>query len=195
MLYLAKVYLLCTNKPAALEKLRSKTKIADMVLGSLILITGIYLTTIQPVIENYLIVKIVLVLLSIPIGIMAMKKSSKPLAVVSLLIYFYAFAVAKQDSLTLQKQKFVIPAAVAESEVTRTVDEGKIIFEAKCVLCHGPDGTLMLNGAKDLSVSKLSSVEILEIVSKGKGLMPAFSEELDGKQLKALTIYVEGLRK
>lgn len=196
LLYFAKVYLLYTNKPAALDKLRRKTKIADIILGSLILITGIYLAVIQPVVENYLIVKIVLVLLSIPIGIVAMKKSNKPLALVALLIYFYAFAVAKQDSLTLQKEKFVIPVAVADTAViTNTVDEGKIIFEAKCVLCHGSDGTLMLNGAKDLSASKLSSIEILEILSKGKGLMPAFSEELDEKQLKALTIYVEGLRK
>jgi len=195
LLYLAKVYLLYTNKSVALEKLRSKTKIADMVLGTLILITGGYLVSIQPTIENYLIVKIILVLLSIPIGIVAMKKSNKPLAVATLFIYFYVFAVAKQDSLTLQKEKFITPVAATDSTVISSVDEGKIIFEAKCVLCHGADGKLMLNGAKDLSVSKISSIEILEIVSKGKGLMPAFSEELDEKQLKALTIYVEGLRK
>ena len=197
LLYLAKVYLLFTNKSEALDKLRSKTKIADMVLGSLIIITGGYLTAIVPTIETYLIVKIILVILSIPIGIIAMKKANKPLAAIALLIYFYVFAVAKQDSLTLQKEKFVTPVAAAADSTAEvsSVEVGRMVYEVKCIVCHGPDGKLMLNGAKDLSVSKISSTEILEIVSKGKGLMPAFSEELDEKQLKAVTIYVEGLRK
>jgi len=197
LLYLAKVYLLFTNKSVALDKLRSKTKIADMVLGSLIIITGGYLTAIVPTIETYLIVKIILVILSIPIGIIAMKKANKPLAAIALLIYFYVFAVAKQDSLTLQKEKFVTPVAAAADSTAEvsSVEVGRMVYEVKCIVCHGPDGKLMLNGAKDLSVSKISSTEILEIVSKGKGLMPAFSEELDEKQLKAVTIYVEGLRK
>ncbi|MGN6646773.1 MAG: c-type cytochrome [Cytophaga sp.] len=196
LLYLAKVYLLLANKTEALDKLRSKTKIADMVLGSLILITGGYLTFIAPKIETYLIVKIVLVLASIPVGIVAMKKANKPMAIIALLIYFYVFAVAKQDSLTLQKEKFVTPVIPADSSgAASTLEEGRVIFEAKCALCHGKDGKLMLNNAKDLSVSKLGSLEIIEIVSKGKGLMPGFSEELDEKQMKSLTIYVEGLRK
>lgn len=200
LLYLAKVVLLFLNKTEALDKLRSKTKIADMVLGSLIIITGGYLTAIVPTIETYLIVKIVLVILSIPIGIVVMKKSNKPLAVVALLIYFYVFAVAKQDSLTLQKEKFVTPVVAADStgatgEEVSSVEVGKMVYEVKCIVCHGTDGKLMLNGAKDLSASKISATEILEMVSNGKGLMPGFSDQLDEKQMKALTIYVEGLRK
>lgn len=195
LLYLAKVYLLLANKPEALDKLRSKTKIADMVLGSLILITGGYLMFIAPTIETYLIVKIVLVLASIPVGIIAMKKSNKPMAIAALLIYVYVFAVAKTDSLSLKKEAFVTPVVALDSALTEPVSEGKIIFEAKCVLCHGNDGKLMLNGAKDLSVSKLSAAEITENIKQGKGLMPGFKDELNEDQLKALTTYVEGLRK
>jgi len=196
-LYLAKVYLLSVDKMEAFNKLRSKTKIADMILGSLIIITGVYLTYISPVIEAYLIVKIVLVIISIPLGIIAMKKANKPIAIAVLGIYFYVFLVAKTDSLTLQKEAFVTPPVIEISPevLTSVVSEGKAIFEAKCAVCHGKDGKLMLNGAKDLSVSKLTSAEIVENIKTGKGLMPGFKDEFNEQQLKALTIYVESLKK
>lgn len=199
LLYIAKVYLLLVNKSEALEKLRAKTKIADMILGSLIIITGVFLTIKAPAIETFLIVKIVLVLASIPIGIIAMKKANKPMALFAVLIYIYVFAVAKTDSLTLKKESFVTPIAVIDSSTTGApvliVGEGKIIFEAKCVLCHGADGKLQLSGAKDLSVSKLTKTEVIEMVKSGKGLMPGFNDEFNEQQLNALADYAEGLRK
>ena len=198
LLYVAKVYLLLANKSEALEKLRSKTKIADMILGSLIIITGVFLTIKAPSIETYLIVKIILVIASIPVGIIAMKKANKPMAISAVLIYVYVFAVAKTDSLKLKKDAFVTPVATVDSSSTssgNTVSEGKIIFDAKCVLCHGTDGKLMLNGAKDLSVSKLPKAEIIEMVKSGKGLMPGFKDELNEQQLNALADYAEGLKK
>ncbi|HSY61523.1 MAG TPA: SirB2 family protein [Cytophaga sp.] len=198
LLYVAKVYLLLANKSEALDKLRSKTKIADMILGSLIIITGVFLTVKAPAIETYLIVKIILVIVSIPIGIVAMKKANKPLAIAALLIYVYVFAVAKTDSLKLKKDAFVTPVAAVDSthgSIAAVVDEGKIIFEAKCALCHGADGKLMLNGAKDLSVSKLTKAETIEMIKSGKGLMPGFKDELNEQQLNAVAEYAEGLRK
>lgn len=191
LLYLAKVYLMLANKTEALVKLRSKTKIADMVLGSLIIITGVFLTIKTPVIETFLIVKIVLVIVSIPIGIVAMKKANKPMAVCALLIYFYVFAVAKTDSLTFKKDAYVMPASTTAS----TVGEGEVIFTEKCAVCHGTDGKLMLNGAKDLSISKLTSSEISEMVKSGKGSMPGFNGVFNEEQLASLTTYVEGLKK
>jgi mono/diheme cytochrome c family protein len=198
-IYLVKVYLLSVDKTELFNKIRSKTKIADMILGSLIIITGGYLTYISPVIETYLIVKIILVIISIPLGIIAMKKANKTLAIGVLAIYFYVFLVAKTDSLKLQKEAFVTPTpaeiTISPEVLTSVVSEGKAIFEVKCAVCHGKDGKLMLNGAKDLSVSKLSAAEIIENIKSGKGLMPGFKDEFNEQQLKALTIYVESLKK
>ena len=198
LLYVAKVYLLLANKSEALDKLRSKTKIADMVLGSLIIITGLFLTIKAPAIETYLTVKIILVFASIPVGIIAMKKANKPMAIAAVLIYVYVFAVAKTDSLKLKKDAFVTPVAVVDSastEAPAAVSEGKIIFESKCALCHGVDGKLQLSGAKDLSVSKLTKAETIEMIKSGKGLMAGYKDEFNEQQLNALADYVEGLRK
>ncbi|WP_018341448.1 SirB2 family protein [Cytophaga aurantiaca] len=198
LLYVAKVYLLLANKSEALEKLRSKTKIADMILGSLIIITGVFLTVKMPSIETFLIVKIILVLASIPIGIIAMKKANKPMAITALLIYVYVFALAKTDSLRLKKEAYITPVAIVDSSSAQgptAVDEGEIIYTAKCALCHGADGKLMLNGAKDLSVSKLTKSEAIEMIKSGKGIMPPFKDEFNEKQLNALADYAEGLRK
>lgn len=198
LLYVAKVYLLLANKSESLDKLRSKTKIADMVLGSLIIITGLFLTIKAPAIETYLTVKIILVFASIPVGIIAMKKANKPMAIAAVLIYVYVFAVAKTDSLKLKKDAFVTPVAVVDSastEAPAAVSEGEIIFEAKCALCHGVDGKLQLSGAKDLSVSKLTKAETIEMIKSGKGLMAGYKDEFNEEQLNALADYVEGLRK
>ena len=195
-IYLAKVYLLAAEKTEIFDKLRSKTKIADMILGSLIIITGVFLTVKAPVIETYLIVKIVLVIASIPMGIIAMRKANKPMAIAVLAIYFYVFLIARTKSLTLQKDAYVTPVATVDATSGAIVtDEGKIVFEAKCALCHGVDGKLMLNGAKDLSVSKLTKAETIEMIKSGKGLMPGFKDELNEQQLNALAGYAEGLRK
>lgn len=194
LLYAVKVYLLLTNKSESLDKLRSKTKIADMILGSLILITGVFLTLKMPTIETFLTVKIILVLASIPLGIIAMKKANKPMAIIVLLIYVYVYALAKTGSLTLKKEAYVTPVT-ADSTNGAAVNEGEVVFVAKCALCHGVDGKLMLNGAKDLSVSTLLKAETIAMIKSGKGLMPGFEDELNEQQLNALADYAEGLRK
>ena len=195
LLYTAKVYLLLANKSEALEKLRSKTKIADMILGSLIIITGVFLTIKMPTIETFLIVKIILVIASIPVGIIAMKKANKAMAITALLIYVYVFALAKTDSLSLKKEAYITPITTSDSTSDVQISEGEIIFEAKCTACHGKDGKLMLSGAKDLSVSKLTKAETIEMIKSGKGLMQGFKDEFNEQQLNALAEYVEGLRK
>jgi uncharacterized membrane protein SirB2 len=195
LLYVAKVFLLLANKPEALDKLRSKTKIADMVLGALIIITGVYLTVKMPSIETYLIVKIVLVIASIPLGIIAMKKSNKALAILSVLLYLYIFMIAKTDSLTLKKDAYISTVSTSTSAGGASVSEGEIIYKEKCAACHGLDGKQATNGAKDLTQSTLTKAETMEQIKAGKGLMPNFKDVFNDQQLTALTEYVEGLRK
>ena len=192
LLYLVKVILLLAGKTEALDKLRAKTKIADMILGTLILVTGGYLTAVLPEIPTYLIVKIVLVIASIPLGIIAMKKSNKAMAVAALLIYIYVFGMAETKSVTFQKEKIVVPATQSDA----VVSGGKAIYDAaKCAMCHGEDGKLMLNGAKDLSVSTLSTTEAADQIRNGKGLMPAYKDQLTEEQILAVSNYVLSLKK
>jgi uncharacterized membrane protein SirB2 len=69
LLFAFKVVLLLANNKSLLTNIRAKTKIADMVLGTLILLTGGYLLFKGEHPATWAMVKLVLVLLLIPAGI------------------------------------------------------------------------------------------------------------------------------
>jgi cytochrome c6 len=66
---------------------------------------------------------------------------------------------------------------------------GADLFKKHCVLCHGATGTLGLNGARDLSKSKLSREQRIEIVSNGKAAMPVFRQILSQDEIEAVAEY------
>lgn len=73
---------------------------------------------------------------------------------------------------------------------------GEELFEMNCAICHGLDGTANVSGAKDLSVSQFSDVEIITIIKNGKNGMPPVSEIAESKQkTQKIVEYVKGLRK
>lgn len=73
--------------------------------------------------------------------------------------------------------------------------EGKKTFETYCILCHGVDGKLGLNGSKDLSISTITTEERIAQVTNGKGLMTPFKEILTEAEIKAVVEYTESLKK
>lgn len=83
-----------------------------------------------------------------------------------------------------------------------TVD-GAETFKAKCAACHGPNGTGNTAAGKALKVRDLSSSEVqaqadkqlLEIVEKGKGKMPAFEKSLGADKCKELVAFIRTLKK
>lgn len=72
---------------------------------------------------------------------------------------------------------------------------GKKIYDANCKVCHGSDGTLGLNNAKNLQASTLSVEEETNQVKNGKGLMPPFKETLKEEEIDQVVQYVQTLRK
>lgn len=74
--------------------------------------------------------------------------------------------------------------------------DGQMLYFNQCVSCHGPDGNLGNSGSKDLSVSKLTEVQVLKIIKEGKGTMPPFEYLLTTeKEREAVAQYVISLRK
>jgi len=73
-------------------------------------------------------------------------------------------------------------------------------YRTKCAMCHGPDGAGSAVG-KSMSIPDLrSSVvqntadgELAQIISNGKGGMPAFKSSLSADQIHALVTYVRSL--
>jgi cytochrome c6 len=75
------------------------------------------------------------------------------------------------------------------------VPDGMAIFRQKCVTCHGADGKLGLNGAKDLSQSIVPLEERINIITHGKNLMTPFGTLLSPEEIKAVAEYTLSLKK
>ncbi len=72
--------------------------------------------------------------------------------------------------------------------------DGRAIFKKHCVTCHGIDGKLGLNGAKDLSMSTLKEEEKIIQVTIGKGAMNAFKDLLSEAEIKAVVQFTNNLK-
>ncbi len=212
MLFFAyKLFLLLSNKKEKLTIFRQKTKVVDMVLGSLILITGAYLLFATSNTESYIIVKLLLTFAVIPLGIIGMKKENKVLSILTMVILIYVFSVGKTRSLSLRKEKITVtgltevPPSTIDSTVktehtildqnTQTaLKNGKAIYTQVCSACHGIDGKLGVSGAKDLSISKLSHEEVIKMISEGKGFMQGYKDVLSEQEIASVASYAESLR-
>jgi len=67
------------------------------------------------------------------------------------------------------------------------------IFRKYCVTCHGADGKLGLNGAKDLTLSTLTPEERINVITYGKKVMTPFNEVLTPDEIKAVAEYTQKL--
>lgn len=77
----------------------------------------------------------------------------------------------------------------SSSAQVSTPSSGKAVFKQHCITCHGANGQMGLNGAKNLTESMLTKEERVLLVTKGKGVMPAFGAQLSEAQIKAVAAY------
>lgn len=82
------------------------------------------------------------------------------------------------------------PAAAADT----TPVDGRQVFVANCQVCHGEDGRLGLNGAKDLTTSTLSKPEMAAIVKFGRNTMTPFRHILSTAEIDAVVEYVRTMK-
>jgi mono/diheme cytochrome c family protein len=224
ILFAAKALMLFMNKHKRLDKMKRYTKALDIVFGILILVTGGYLVYLYNGIPSWLIIKIVLVLVAIPLGIIGIKRHNKLLTALSLAIFFYVYAIAETKSLRLSTSDplenttgdaestpetdaaetgFTTTESTltaASAEIIDALDESQItnakaIYTQACETCHGPDGTKGLGGAADLKVSKLSLQDRINVVENGRGLMPGFGSQLSELEVQSLATYTMTLKK
>lgn len=85
------------------------------------------------------------------------------------------------------------PSASKSKPKAKKVDGAKI-YKINCVICHGADGKLGINGAKPLPESKLTNAEKIEMVKKGKGAMTPFESILTEEQIEAVVEYTNTLK-
>lgn len=76
-------------------------------------------------------------------------------------------------------------------------------FKAKCAMCHGADGTGSTATGKALKVRDLGSADVQgqtdaqlnDIVTNGKGKMPAYKGKVTDEQIKELVAFIRSLAK
>jgi len=192
LIYIVKTILLLANNDNGLAKFTKATRILEMIISTLFLITGIYMLTQIPEIKSLLVIKIIAVLASIPLAVVGFKKKNKALAVISLVLIFGAYGLAEMS----KKQKSAEAITPVADPAVATSMQGQEIYSANCAKCHGDDGKLGLTGATDLSASTLDVNAKVEIVKNGKdGTMPGFAGTLSDEQIGAVVGYVETLKK
>ena len=89
----------------------------------------------------------------------------------------------------------MVAALACGQQESGRMSEGEKIFKQYCILCHGADGKLGLNGAKDLTASVLSETERINLVTKGKNTMTPFEDILKPDQIRAVVTYTLTFKK
>ena len=85
----------------------------------------------------------------------------------------------------------------------RAQNDVEKIYKTNCLLCHAADGSGNSSsgkalGAKDLRtdvVQKKTDAELAEVITQGKGKMPAFGKKLKPEDISKLVAYIRALPK
>lgn len=84
-------------------------------------------------------------------------------------------------------------AAGAGTETTATMVEGRTVFLNNCARCHGPQGkgmnVAMIGQTANLQSKEImgrSDTDLMNVIARGKGKMPAFGSQLSAKQMSAV---------
>ena len=182
LIYLVKTILLLANKTNALKKFTTVFKVPEMIISTLFLATGVWMVMLLGTMQTILIIKIVLVLASIPIAVVAFKKQNKILGILSFLLIISAYGMDEMAK---------IPKIKHTPEGAEVI--GQDLYKNNCQNCHGPKGNLGNNGATDLALSTKNHTEVMTIINNGKNLMPSYMSLSDAEK-DALAAYIESLR-
>lgn len=193
VIYLFKTLLLVANKKEYLARFTKIVKVPEMIVSASFLVTGIYLLM-QFGLTKLLLIKIIVVLVSIPLAIIGFKKENKVLAVFSFLLILSAFALGEMNKKRIAKQT-VDPKIADIANPNYDINKhGEAVYTAYCLRCHGAGGT---NGAGgiDLTISQTDHNSKLERIKNGQGSMAPFRDALDPQEIDAVIAYVESLKK
>lgn len=106
-------------------------------------------------------------------------------------IAILAFAVFACGGETPKEQKTTKKAAAKKKKKV----DGERVYKQYCVTCHGVYGDMGASGAANLTESKLTIDEKLNIVTNGRNTMTPFKGLLSEAKIKAVVEYTEKLKK
>lgn len=195
LLYLVKLVLLLINKGETLETFTKKTRIPEMIVSTLFLLSGIGMLFMVAKITPMLIIKIVLVFAAIPIAVIGFRKSNKLLASLSVLIIIAVYGLGEMNKVGVETTPLasgvVSQASAADYDA---VKHGQALYERNCIVCHGAEGNLQGSGAKNLITSQLSEADTRDRIVNGKNAMVGYGAIYSEEEITAVLAYVMSLR-
>lgn len=188
--YVIKTILLFSSK-AKLASYTKATKVPEMIISTLFLVTGIWLFILLGGIKMFQIIKLIFVFASIPMAVVAFKKQKPALALISLLLIVGAYGLAE-----MSKNKPFLPAKVELAAGTDpTQVAGQKVYMENCTFCHGTDGKKQYRNAPDLTHSAMAGSSIEQMVREGsRGKMPSYNLVISDENIAAVAAYVEKMR-
>lgn len=196
LLYVVKLVLLLMQKQEVLDKFTKVTRIPEMIISFTFLATGIALLLNLAEINVMHIVKIGLVLASIPVAVIGFKRKKKFLAALSVLLIIGAYGLAEMNKIGVSNDPLNSQLVTdAQDASYDQLAHGKALYERNCVVCHGPEGNMQKSGAKNLQVSELTEEEISNLIQNGKNSMPAYGALYNQTDIEAVITYVKSFRK
>ncbi len=197
LIYLVKGILLLMNRKEALARFTKATRIPEMIISFLFLATGVGMLAMGAAFTSWRIIKLALVVASIPIAVIAFRRENKLLAalVMLLLLGIYGgseMAKRQQDETPLATDISTDPTATNYSPVAH----GQALYTRNCVVCHGENGARMAAGAKNLQVSQLTDEEMYQVIANGKNTMAAYKDVAgyDEAGINAVIAYIKTLK-
>ncbi len=80
------------------------------------------------------------------------------------------------------------------STTSKPAVPGASTFKKYCTACHGADGKMGLNGAKDLTASTLTQEERVQVITNGRKLMAPYKSILSAEEIEHVATYVGTLK-
>jgi len=90
-------------------------------------------------------------------------------------------------------------AIVATMAIPLFAADGAATFKAKCAACHGADGlkampTMGVTPLNSPGVKAKTEAQLITVVTKGEGKMPAFGTKLSADEISAAVTFVKSLK-
>lgn len=135
LIYLVKTVLLFTNT-TMLDTFTSRTKVIEMIVSTVFLVTGVWLFVILGGIKTFQILKLVLVFVSIPLAVVGFKRRIKGVALLAFLLIVASYGVAEMS----KNKPFLKANVVINGAGGGRLENGERVYFENCAFCHGADG-------------------------------------------------------